>query len=164
MQTWLDVLRTELSNIEPGTVAEPEDEVGAKDTVVGDVPDELKQIRGLALRWKTDCLFELTDALKRKLTGNQEEAERAFTKSSELSLKADTLMQIFWTSLKDALGLWEKDAIGIRKGWKVVSFENEEKPDMPRIILGGILGVPASLVGSEEALIMKLLRNQGNVQ
>jgi hypothetical protein len=45
--------------------------------------------------------------------------------AARLHAKSEVLDEIFWVGLKDAHKLWGK-SVGIRKGWKVVSFKDND--------------------------------------
>ncbi|MBI4149273.1 hypothetical protein HY491_02400 [Candidatus Woesearchaeota archaeon] len=136
MPTWLDVITTELSSIEPGAVAEPESELKQGDIVVGDVPDDLKQFFGLSKRWMMKAEQE-EDVATAQRASNPEQTNQHIEEATKLWKKAKTLREIFWISIKDAFSLWGKESIGVRKGWKVVW--SEERQERRVIIVRGTI-------------------------
>ena len=115
--SWLKILPMELENIDAKELDEPGEEVDPRsDVVVGEASDDLKRIYTLvnklqeaAARYSIDARFSKDNRLR-------SDAEK---KTYELKRKIETLMEIFWITLKDDFDLWDKDSVGIRKGWKV---------------------------------------------
>ena len=66
--------------------------------------------------------------LNAKFARDNEERDSSFRKFCELQEKARALHNIFWISVKDTFGLWNKDSVGVRKGFKVVWGAVEEAP------------------------------------
>jgi hypothetical protein len=122
MPTLLDTIGEQLKNFNLDDLIEPETEVNSKDHVVGEMNADLKRLFGLARQWgeaanevlgKTGYLF------------HQEHIEHHIEKALELREKSGLLTEIFWASVKESFGLWQKPSIGLRKGWKVVWSEPE---------------------------------------
>lgn len=120
--SWLKILAMELSGLGPNEIIEPETEVDKSDVVVGEASDDLKRIYTLAeklreagARYTVDARFSKDNRLRADLQ----------RKVYELSQKVETLMQIFWITLKDDFNLWDKNSIGVRKGWKVAYSKND---------------------------------------
>ena len=115
--SWLKILPMELANIDAGEFSEPDDEVDPKsDIVVGEASDDLKRIytlserlREAGARYSIDARFSKDNRLR----------SDAGKKAYELAKKIEVLKEIFWITLKDDFDLWNKDSVGIRKGWKV---------------------------------------------
>ncbi len=137
--TWLSLIKIELENLdlqdpkfrglEPNTRLDT-----ARDQIVGDAADDIRKLYVLALHWdKTAC--ETATAARYLAREDQPEQLR---KVAELQRKSEILMDILWVSLKDSFGLWDKPAVGLRKGWKIVWYEQEGLPIAD--ILGGLLG------------------------
>jgi len=129
IMSWLKILSIELSSIDAKEFIEPNTEVDLRsDVVVGDADDELKRVYALteklqeaAARYSIDARFSKDNRLR-------SDAEK---KAYELRKKVEILMEIFWITLKDKFDLWDKNSVGIRKGWKVVY----SKENLPRTFL-----------------------------
>ena len=115
--SWLKILPMELVNINANEFSEPDDEVDPRfDVVVGEASDDLRRIYTLAerlleagARYSVDAQFSKDNRLR----------SDAGKKAYELAKKIEVLKEIFWITLKDDFDLWNKDSVGIRKGWKV---------------------------------------------
>lgn len=114
--SWLKILSMELSGLGLHEIIEPQTEVDKSDIVAGEASDDLKRIYTLAeklreagARYTVDARFSKDNRLRADLQ----------RKVYELSQKVETLTQIFWITLKDDFNLWDKNSIGVRKGWKV---------------------------------------------
>ena len=123
--SWLKMLAMELSSIDIKEIIEPNEEVDPRlDVVVGEASDDLKRIYTLVnklqeagARYSIDARFSRDNSLRAD----------AKKKMQELKDKIETLMKIFWIVLKDDFDLWDKDIVGIRKGWKV-TYSKGERP------------------------------------
>lgn len=115
--SWLKILPVELSAIEPGEFAEPGEEIDPKaDVVVGEASNDLRRIYTLTEKLQEAGARYSIDARFSKDNRLRSDAEK---KMHELKRKTEVLMEIFWIILKDDFDLWNKDSVGIRKGWKV---------------------------------------------
>lgn len=123
--SWLKMLSVELSIIEPSEFAEPGEDVDPKtDIVVGKASDDLKRIYTLTEKLQEAGARYSIDARFSKDNHLRSDAEK---KMHELKRKTETLMDIFWIILKDDFDLWDKDSVGIRKGWKV-TYKKDGSP------------------------------------
>ena len=115
--SWLKILPMELSSIDAKEFIEPDEKIDQRaDVVVGEASDDLKRIYTLVNKLQEVGARYAVDARFSKDNRFRLDAEkRAF----ELKRKVDTLLDIFWITLKDDFDLWDKDSVGIRKGWKV---------------------------------------------
>ena len=115
--SWLKILPVELANIDANEFIEPSEEVDPKsDVVVGEASDDLKQIYTLVDKLQEAGARYAVDARFSKDNRFRSDAEK---RTYELKRKVETLLDIFWITLKDDFDLWDKDSVGIRKGWKV---------------------------------------------
>ena len=116
--TWLDTLKMEAENLSHEELIEPQSELEDGEYVVGALDSEaLKKYFTLAMRWNRDSQELVTWAAKANDPNSRDED---IALAAELRRKSEVLFDIFWTSLKDMYGLWGWDAVGIRRGWKVV--------------------------------------------
>ncbi len=124
--TWLDIIKLETENMSPEDFIEPQHELETEESVVGEVGDErLKRLFGLAMQWNREAVDCVRRASK---TDDPAARDEDLALATELRKKSQILFDIFWTSLKDEYGLWDKDIIGVRRGWKVV-FKDESGTD-----------------------------------
>lgn len=129
MSTWLHDLARRLENLNVSDLPEPREPVGAKEHVEGEASVGLKQIYMLIRIWGKEGADALVAA---NYATTPEEEKRFRSKFAALQEKVGVLKQAFWAALKDEFELWEKPGVGIRAGWKVVSFT--EAPTPPRSI------------------------------
>ena len=135
MPTLLDMVRMELENLSFEGTIEPNAELEPKDHVVGRADMEVRKLYSLAMQW--DKVANETMLAARYLSDRAKQQE-AVAKAVELHAKKEILLNIFWASLKDAFGLWDKPSVGIRRGWQVVWSEFEIPPILG--ILGDLFG------------------------
>lgn len=128
MSSWIKLLPLELSQIEEDEIIEPETEVKrSAERVVGEMSIDLKRIY---TRWR--ILFESADRaiLEAKYSRKKEQQKELIARALELHEKAEAMEKIFWISIKDEFGLWglidnDENSVGVRKGFKVVSFKQD---------------------------------------
>ena len=123
---WLNSVYEEMSAIKPEDFIEPSTEVGLNDYVAGTMSNELRKLYTLMeksrnenrknIEEKIENIFSLLlDSLKFDI--------------GQASKKLLTLYDIFWISLRDEFNLWDKDSVGVRKGFAVVWTEENKEPD-----------------------------------
>ncbi|MBU3942938.1 hypothetical protein KKA24_03070 [Patescibacteria group bacterium] len=117
MSTWLDSIETEAEKMVIGISLAPSLEVRSEDNEAGEVDDELKKFWSLAQLWEKEAKEK---ALQAEYEANIEVRELLIEQASCLKQRHDALMEIFWISVRDTFDLWEKQMIGIRKGWIIV--------------------------------------------
>ncbi|OGD31800.1 hypothetical protein A3C91_00020 [Candidatus Azambacteria bacterium RIFCSPHIGHO2_02_FULL_52_12] len=113
--SWLKVLQIELAEIKK--YIEPAEPVDSKmDIRVGEANDEAMRLYTLR-----ECLSKAgaETAVQARFGGTEEIREQAVAKLHELQEKAETVTHLFWTSIHEQFGHWEKP-IGIRRGFEVV--------------------------------------------
>lgn len=129
MTTWLKLLPLEMDEIAESEVVEPKGPLDSKkDNVVGEASLDLKRLYTLWMRAEKEVhqlMFNLRFS-ENPLT----DLEEVKGKLKKLEDESETLKAIFWTSLREEHNLWDCPGVGIRRGWKVVSFEDEE-PQLP---------------------------------
>jgi len=136
MTIWMESILAELKSVSVTVEsdAEPDEEPGPKEHVVGIADSGLrkafcliKEYRRRTMRTAADV--EVSGAKLREEKKN--EAKWYYT-------QAELLSEIFWLSCRAAFPeLRDKSSIGVRKGWKVVWSDQEERS---LGILGAILG------------------------
>lgn len=134
MPTLLDMVRIELENMSSNTALEPTGEIEPRDHRVGNADPEVRKLYSLGMQW--DKAANETMLAARYISDKAKQRDAA-VKATELHAKSEILLDIFWASLKDAFGLWDKHQIGIRRGWVVVWSESEIPPILG--ILGNLL-------------------------
>lgn len=129
--SWLSMLKIELQFIEPDQMIEPEstteEDEREGEHILGDATLETKKL------WTYFCTLEerstraFIDAKYTKHDPDNREA--LMKKAAELKAKAEMARQILFLNLRDQFGIWNPNlGIGIRKGWKVVSFKSASNP------------------------------------
>ena len=136
MSNWIDVIKMEIKVIGEDELFEPHAEASSNDHIVGDLDDDLKKIYTLALRWEKVATEMLLGA---RYINDDDRRYQDIVKANELHRKSEILIDIFWVSIKDTFELWQKPAIGIRKGWKVVWSDANPIPPILGI-LGDLFG------------------------
>lgn len=139
MATWLETILAELKGVQntQASFAEPEEEPGPRDHVVGTADEDLRKLFFLVKQYQKRTL-EIAATL---VVCSAKEREVQTKEGQRFKSQADTLNEVFWVSTCAAFPeLWDKLSIGIRKGWKVVWSDPEEHPLK---ILGAILGAGA---------------------
>lgn len=114
MSTWLKLLPLELQEIQD--YAEPKQELSPNDDYVGEMSIDLKK------------LFTLLRSSQKALAAAIVEAQFGDVQAGkvrELRQKAKAIEDIFWISVKDEHSLWEKERVGVRRGFRVVWSEPE---------------------------------------
>jgi len=132
MTTWLRLLPLELDEVKEEELVEPRSPMdSAKDSEVGEASMDLKKLYTLWMRAEKEMhqiMFKLRFEVDDPLVG-LEEAKSILRKLSD---ESDALKAIFWVSVKEEHNLWDKPSIGIRKGWKIVWFPDEDdEPNLP---------------------------------
>ncbi len=121
--TWLDTIRLELENMGPDLI-EPSTEVRQGDhTIDATVDAAHKRIYTLAMLQKK---FREQAVLEARYACSRDVWRREVKRAVEFEKKAEILMEILWTSLKDSLDLWDKARLGIRKDWTLVWVETSQ--------------------------------------
>jgi hypothetical protein len=117
---------------------DPENEIGPKDKVIGDMTEDQKKLHTLSINLKKQAMekrykttfslggnekenFEkfVETFLRAALQMEMKEEKEVLEKFAELMEKADIIREIMWMDIKDHFHLWSHN-IGIRKGFKVV--------------------------------------------
>lgn len=121
----LDILRIELENFDKDKIDECLlADIEPSDHDVGEVSVELRKYFALSRQFAHNAARMFLEA---QLAQNQQTLEETVSRYTELEAKAKLLREIFWISLKDEHRLWNKESIGIRRGWRVVwNSPNEE--------------------------------------
>ncbi|MBI3956754.1 MAG: hypothetical protein HY340_02085 [Candidatus Kerfeldbacteria bacterium] len=136
MGTWLDTLQQELETSDVTSSFEPNGAVQPNEHVVGDITDpDLRRVYSLSMRYSKSALDAKTALAFESQRELQEHYQLLMCQNAA---RAEVLIKLFWVSVKDAFKLWGRDNIGIRRGWKVVWYE-ESRPQLPPF-LRGLLG------------------------
>jgi hypothetical protein len=110
----------------------PREEIGPNESVLGEVEDgDVRKLYSLAIQWKK---IRDESALAAKYATDDATRDQNISRVVEYNKKSELLMDSFWVSVKDSLGIWDKPCIHLRKGWKVVSSEPD--PDRASTLIG----------------------------
>ncbi len=130
----LGLLVTELENIGLENLIEPPDKSSRDDHFVGEMSFGMKRLYTYAQMLRNSAARLGYEA---EMSRNRSETAKLQSERMKTLLKANVLMDIFWLFLKEEFEeqkLWERDKIGIRKGFLVVWGESSEPT------IGDILG------------------------
>ena len=129
MTTFVDTLGLMLNGLEK--MIEPPADMKPDDRKVGILEDEdVKKLYSLAMQ--CDRQAEELVIQIRYSGADERSSMQMLAKIKELKTKAELIREIFWASIKDSFGLWDKDSIGVRRGWVVVW--NEPDSNIRRLI------------------------------
>lgn len=138
--SWLAFLRMEMSMLEEKDLVEPssngDEEVEEGESYVGEMPMECRKL------WTLFCMKEeqstrmIVDA--RYARGDVAKKEEMHMNAYEVRTKAEMCKDLMYLNLKDQFKLWSPHlSIGIRAGWKVVTFRTKMR-DNPIIKMLGL--------------------------
>lgn len=130
MSTFLKLLPLELSGIKE--FIEPSFKTESGDHVVGDMSDADKRLHTLGHLLEKDAAQYQLDAHYCNDPVRKEELE---AKAHELKMKSGILTGLMWISIRDELGLWDKN-IGVRKGFTVVERPDNDNDDLSPFLRG----------------------------
>lgn len=125
MGTFWKLLSLELSSLDQNDFFEPDAELEQDDQIVGDLSEELIRLYTMWRLLEKQAAERMIEAKYGRLSDEQK--WEMVCKGKELHIKAELLSELFWIEVKDEHHLWDKSSIGVRKGRKVVWFE-EKKP------------------------------------
>ena len=127
----------ELGAIGPADLMAPVAEIEENEKLVGEANLELKKLFTLWRSWERTAT-EI--ALRGRYAKTEEEMREALSAASVLYKKSELIRDIFWASVREAFGLWDKDVVGIRQGWKIAWSESDDSlPPFFRQLFGGSL-------------------------
>jgi hypothetical protein len=136
MSIWTDELGLMMSTFDKADIFQPPMELTDKDNVIGPVSEDLQILFSLSLRFEKEAAELVLQATFSNPT--RESIEQIQKKINECKNKGSILRDIFWASLKDQHGMWDKPETGIRAGWHFVWVEPTDDPI--RRMLGGMFG------------------------
>jgi len=116
--------------LEAGKFKSLEEEMDEGDIVIGEMTLYEKAIFTASHK----AIDKYNEAVVKVRAGEIEADELGLTKST-----IDSLLSLFWTSIKNRLGkpAMEPGAIGVRKGWQIVAMNGKEKDyDHLKVIRG----------------------------
>lgn len=132
MNTWLELLPFELNEItdyfEPELEFDPN-----KYYRIGEMTESLKKLFTL---WRNLDKEAERSLLNARYGKNEQERKSCMTKAAELKEKARAARLIFWISLKDTFGLWDKECVAVTKGFSVAWSDRKEGPDFLDFLMG----------------------------
>jgi hypothetical protein len=128
--SWLSMLKIELQFIDPSQLIEPDGDLDDRDSSeheLGDASLENKKLWTYFATLEEKATRMLTDA--RYLRGDIDKRVELVAKASEMRAKAEMARGILFLNLRDKYKIWNPTlGVGIRKGWKVVSFKSNSNP------------------------------------
>ncbi len=133
MSTWIKLLPMQLADISANHFREPHGELERTDNVVGVMSDDLKRLYTL---WIDTQMASEQLVLEAKFAFKQNERDSSFTRAFELRTKTEVLEKIFWVSLRDEFGLWDKPGVGIRANYQVVWFDSPQPKSIFDMLFG----------------------------
>jgi hypothetical protein len=131
--SWLSMLKMELSLIGPDELIEPESGDGEDDDerdnehFLGEASMEIKRLWTYFATLEEKATRTLIDA--KYARASIDKRESLLKKASEMKAKAEMARSILFLNIRDQYQIWNPNlAVGIRKGWRVVSFKSESNP------------------------------------
>lgn len=115
--TWLNLLPLELQDIRDDNFIGPHQTRIRGDYSVGEMRDSHKRIYTLVKNLEREAEQMIIDA---KYSMDRDIQERAPGKIAELQYKIQALLKVFWILIREDFKLWDKDDVGVRKGFQVV--------------------------------------------
>lgn len=139
MGTFLKLLQLELDSLEQSDYFEPEAELGSDDNVVGELSDDLVR---LFTMWR-QAQKSMTEKAIQARFGRLDDDKRdeLLAQTEEAHLKMHVVSDLFWIEVREEHKLWDKSNIGVRKGRKVVWYEDKG----PTILGFGFSGLGGGL-------------------
>ncbi len=118
---WLEVFQNDLKEIQEKDLINP----GAPfdddhDNHVGYADDYLRRLYTLMMIYQKRSELALLEAKY----AHRDRAS-AIRQAEEFRNKAKAVREVFWIELNEKFSLWDKPAVGIRDGWRVVWSESE---------------------------------------
>jgi hypothetical protein len=148
--TFMSLLPMELNSISDNDLMEPPAPVERGEKVIADISNSLmlKKLFSLCSMKTRECL-RLKNEIRFIPESDSSDYVSLKSQIHEYEEKGELVRGLFWIGLKDELGLWNRDGIGIRTGWKVVELPEHQrlfmrggnlKPEDLRHLLGGFFG------------------------
>ena len=116
MTTWLQRIRKELAEMSENDYIEPQSPITQGDNPICTACDEAKRLYTLAA-----TRLELITGIIKQQNAKLFVSEDTIKLLGILKMQNDTIMAIFWATIRETHGLWKEHNIGIRKGWVVVA-------------------------------------------
>lgn len=123
--SWLSMLKMELAMISTDQILDPETEFESEEneTFVGTATLEIRKMWTYFLHLEEKATRLLVDA---RFSKKVAERETLLKHSYELKAKAELVHSILFLSLRDMFSIWNPTlGLGIRAGWKVVTFKSK---------------------------------------
>lgn len=133
MATWLDGLKAELAKLKSNSVElmEPLEEADEEyEHEIGEADEELRRLYHLAISWEK---MAASKAIEARYARDRESAEISMQLARMFSRKSRAIFEILWITVRDIFDVWDKPCINMRRGWKIVWFE-QRMPSGPEII------------------------------
>lgn len=133
-EVWVRSLVDEVANYDPSLMA-PAAPVADNEKQVTEVRDEfLRKIFSLAMISARERDRNRLEAAYATDPEDGKELTRSAQASSE---KANILFRIFWAYVREAANITDQRMLGMREGWKVVSFDAQRPPSVFEFLFGG---------------------------
>lgn len=134
--SWTEQILAEARAIGPDDFLEPKQDVAEGEHPSGTAPILARQLWTLAHRLQRESIETLVESEY----GNVSKERRAELENLSKSLqgRAKRIRSIFWAEVESHLGMFERDAMGVRTGWVIVW--SEQKPDLAPNFLRGLFG------------------------
>lgn len=128
--SWLGMLKMELSLIGDEELIEPEsggdDESEKDETFLGEATMEIRKLWTYFSTLEEKATRTLIEA---KYCRNVDKRENFLKKASEMKAKAEMARSILFLTIRDQHEIWNPHlGVGIRSGWRVVSFKSASNP------------------------------------
>ncbi len=123
MSTFLGLIPLEMNSLDK--LIEPEIKFDKKrDHEVGIMSDDLKKLFTL---WRIALRAVAERNIEAKFSESEEKRQLAVIQACELQSKALLLGDLFWIAVKDEFDLWAKPSVGVRQGYRIVWWNDENQ-------------------------------------
>ena len=123
---WLSNLHLELDMLKPEDYIEPQWERSSKETIVGELSDDLKRVFTLYIIYQKAAAQASVDMT----FATVDEKETAKGKVNENESKAALLNRMLWHGVHDKFDLWHHPIVGVRQNYQVIYNDEPPPPQM----------------------------------
>lgn len=124
MGTLLKLLPMELSELKPKDFIDACSDLEKGEKAIGEMSDEEKRLHTL---WRRAVIEGKKLKAELELLSD-EDRERTIQQLLILDKRVRILKELFWYTVNEDHHLWSLDNIGIRRGFKIVTFKGQPNP------------------------------------
>jgi hypothetical protein len=129
----LSLLLVELNQIEEDQFAEPDSDMQTTDEDVGEMNDYHKRLYTLARKMGRVAAEALVEG---KFNNDATKKQDSMKRAEEYKTKSTIVMDVMWASINDDFSLWDKETVGVRRGFRVVINKSKRPRGLLEILSG----------------------------